>query len=433
MRAPSALVSASRSALMLAALTLFACGEKKPETPAPTGTSGTTPAAPGDAPPAGPTLKTDLGVDAEKKVIRIGALNDESGPGATIGKPYALGKRLLAAEVNAGKSGILPDGWTVELVERDHGYNPQKSVQSYNEIKGDVLFIGTSFGTPNTLPLLPHLQRDKVVTHPASLSSKMAENAYTPPAGPSYVTEARRAIDWIAEVGPIAEVKLAIVYQQDDYGTDGLAGMQVQATKLGLAIVSEETVTPGQKDFTAVVTTLRDKGATHVLLTTLPSATGPIVGTAAQLGFGPTWVGLTPSWIDAFFNPQVIPSAVFGKFFWATGMPFWGEDLPGMKAFIATKEAHGKDAAPDFYTLMSYVQGRLGLDAAKVAIESGDITREGYLKAFQTLSAWDAGGLFQPLDFTKVPYVTGTKIRILQPDFEAKTWKVAAPYASPKE
>ena len=68
------------------------------------------------------------GVDLERKLLRIGALNDESGPVAAIGRPYALGKRLLAAEINAGDSGLLPDGWTVELVERDHGYN-QRSHQ----------------------------------------------------------------------------------------------------------------------------------------------------------------------------------------------------------------------------------------------------------------------------------------------------------------
>lgn len=426
-----------RTLMLSLLLGLVACGEKKPGAPTPSdnpsATPGATPDKPGDKPADAPALKVDLGVDLEKKVIKIGALNDESGPAATIGKPYALGKRILAAEVNAGNSGLLPEGWKIELLERDHGYNPQKAVTSYNELKSDVLFIATSFGTPNTLPLLPHLQRDKVIALPASLSSKMAENAFTPPAGPSYVNEARRALDWIAEQGPVADVKLAVVYQQDDYGADGQTGVKTQAAKHGFNVVAEETVTPGQKDFAAVVTSLKDKGATHVILTTLPSATGPLLGTAAQLGFGPLWVGLTPSWIDPFFNPSVIPSAVFAKFYWATGLPFWGEDLPGMKGFLAAKEAHAKDAAPDFYTLLSYLQGRLGLDAAKLAIESGDITREGFVKALQSLSKWDAGGMFQPLDYSKVPYVTGLQIRILQPDFENKTWKVVAPYAAPKD
>ena len=123
------------------------------------------------------------GIDTEKKVLTIGALNDESGPAAAIGKPFALGKRILADTINAGGSGLLPDGWTVKLVEKDHGYNPQKSVQAYNEIKDQVLFIGSSFGTPNTLPLRAMLERDNMVAFPASLSSQMAQHKFTPPAG----------------------------------------------------------------------------------------------------------------------------------------------------------------------------------------------------------------------------------------------------------
>jgi len=404
---------------------LAACG-KKDETPTPTPSATDTPDA--------PALAADRGVDVDKKVIRVGALNDESGPAATIGKPFALGKRILAAQINAGDSDILPEGWTVELVERDHGYNPQRAVAAYNEIKNDVLFIATSFGTPNTLPLLPHLQRDKIVAFPASLSSKMAENAYTPPAGPAYALEARRAIDWIAaQAGDEKDdVKLGIVYQQDDYGADGLAGFKAQAQRHGLTAVVEETVTPGQKDFTAVISTLRERGATHVILTTLPSGTGPILGTAAQLGYTPVWIGLTPAWIDAFFSPEVIPSAVLGRFYWATSLPYWGEELPGMDAFMSAFDKHGADAPRDFYVLLSYLQFQGGLAAAAAAIERGDITREGYLAGLQSLDSWDAGGLLQPLSYTSVPYVTGTLVRLLKPDFEGRTWQVVAPYAEPQ-
>src|SRR5690349_8506796 len=121
------------------------------------------------------------GVDLAAKTISIGILNDESGPGAAIGRPWGTGLRVLAAQINAGGSGLLPEGWSIRLIERDHGYNPQRSVQLFNEIRDEVLFVGTSFGTPNTLPLRPLLERNKMIAFPASLSSKMAEFEYTPP------------------------------------------------------------------------------------------------------------------------------------------------------------------------------------------------------------------------------------------------------------
>ena len=418
--------------LCACALVLAACEQKPADAPAKKPTAEKK--APAKKAPAKPAIKTDKGVDLATKTIAIGALNDESGPAAALGKPYAIGKRLLAAQVNAGGSGILPDGWKVKLVEKDHGYNPGKSQQAYQAIKDQVLFIGTSFGTPPTLPLRPFLKRDGMIAWPASLSSEMAANPHTPPAGPSYVFEAQRAVDWIAASGDKAAIKLGIVYDQTDYGKDGLKGFDAQATKHGLTVVSRRAIKPGQKDFTADVTELKNNGATHVLLTVLPSSTGPILGTAVAMKFGPTWVGNTPAWIDAFFAHPKLPPPVFGTFHLVGGMPFWAEPIEGMKGFLATFGKFGAKlgARPDFYTLMSYVQGRAALEAANRAIAAKDVTRAGYMKALKGMKKWDGGGLLQPLDFSATPYVVGTKTRILKPDFEKKTWAVVSPYAAPQ-
>ncbi len=402
--------------------------------PAAADPAGEAKSAPSPDQPAAPALKTDKGVDLDKKVIRVGALNDESGPAAAIGKPFALGKRLVVAAVNAGDSGLLPDGWKLELVEKDHGYNPQKSVASYNQIKDEVLFVANSFGTPNTLPLRPMLERDGLVAFPASLSSKMAEHRHTPPLGPSYSVEAMRGMDFVVEsAGGAANVKAAIVYQQDDYGKDGQVGWKKAAAHHGVTVVSEQAVAPTQKDFAPVVAALKQAGATHVLLSTLPSATGPILGAALQLQFTPTWLGNTPCWIDAFFIPKVIPSAVFSKFYWISGLPYWGEKVPGMDAFLAAYESFGKEhSRPDFYILASYVQGLALAEATKRAIESGDLTRAGFLRALGTISKWNAGGLIQPVDLATFPYATSSRTRVLKPDFEKSSWTVAADYAEPK-
>jgi ABC-type branched-subunit amino acid transport system substrate-binding protein len=414
-------VIASRTATLLLAFALTACGGS--DAPAPTD-------EPADGPPVSKELQTDFGVDVPAKTLRLGVLNDESGPAAAIGKPYAIGKRILASQVNAGGSGLLPDGWTVELVERDHGYNPQQSVQAYKEIKDDVLFLATSFGTPNTLPLVPMLKTDGMLAFPASLSSQMAAEPHTPPAGPSYVVEAARAMDWAVQTAGASNVKAGIVYQKDDYGKDGLGGWKTQAALHGVEVVAEQTVAPGQKDMTAVIAALKDAGATHVLLTTLPSATGPLLGTAAQLQYGPTWIGNTPAWIDGFFSPDVIPSAVFGTYHQVYGLPYWGEDVPGMDTFLAAFEAHKPEGArPDFYTMMSYVQGAIALEGAKRAIDNGDITRGGFQDAIGGINGFTAGGLIQPLSYDSKPYVTGTKARLLKPDFDTKSWSDVSPYA----
>ena len=418
------------TALVCLAIALApACGKKHEEDKG----KGTTTEGGGGGEAAG-GIKTDKGVDAAAKVVKIGALNDESGPAAIIGKPYANGKRLLAAVVNAG--GVLPDGWKIELVERDHGYNPMNAKKEYDAIKDQVLFIGTSFGTPPTRPLIKPLSRDNLIAFPASLSSEMAENMYTPPLGPSYEIEAMRAMDWaVAHAGDAKSVNAGIIYQDDDYGKDGLTGFKKAAEKHGVTIVAEHGIQPTDKDFTAVIKDLQEKKANYVLLTVLPSASGPILGGAAATKYTPVWIGQTPSWVDAFFAHPNLPAAVFTNFHWVMGLPYWGEELPGMDVFLKAWADHGKDMGnPDFYTLASYVQGLIQMEILKRAIEAGDVTRTGYMKQLHTIDGWNAGGLTQPVSLKKVPFQTSTSTRVLVPDFEKKSWKLAehGDYAEPK-
>jgi ABC-type branched-subunit amino acid transport system substrate-binding protein len=389
-------------------------------------------AACGDREAQGPAAAP--GVDLASKTVSIGVLNDESGPVAAIGRPWGTGLRVLANQINAGGSGLLPEGWKIKLIERDHGYNPQRSVQLFNEIRDQVLFVGTSMGTPNTLPLRPLLERNRIVAFPASLSSKMAEFEYTPPIGPSYKAEVMRALDWMAQqAGGGDKVRLGLVYQQDDYGADGRDAAAEAAARLGMTLVTQQTYAPGQPDYTAVVAALKDSGATHVMLTTVPSATAPILGVAAQLDYKPVWVGNSPSWIDRFFDAKVVPPAIFANYHWVTSFTFWGENVPLMKPFLAAYEKFGREMAPpDYYILASYAVGLIEMQVLSRCIESGDVTREGFMKALRALKDYDTyGATAAPLDFTRFPYVTGTQTRILTPDFGKHSWTVAAGYAAP--
>jgi ABC-type branched-subunit amino acid transport system substrate-binding protein len=385
-------------------------------------------------PDAGSGPAAAPGVDVAGKTIAIGVLNDESGPVAALGRPWGAGLRLLARQVNAGGSGYLPEGWKIQLVERDHGYNPQRSVQLFNEIRDEILFIGTSFGTPNTLPLRPLLQRHQIVAFPITLSSKNQEFEFTPPIGPSYKLEVGRALDWmVKQAGGTAKIRLGLVYQQDDYGADGEAAATAAAGKLGIPIVTSQTCAAEQPDYTAVVTALKEAGATHVLLTTVPSATAPLLGVAAQLDYQPVWVGNSPSWLDRFFDAKVVPSAIFQNYHWVTAFTYWGESVPIMKPFLDAYEKFGRELAPpDYYILAAYATGLIELQALRRMIESGDLTRAGFLKALRSLKDYQTyGTTAHSVDYTQLPYVTGTHTRVLKPDFEKKTWTVVGPYAAP--
>ena len=374
------------------------------------------------------------GIDLEHKTIAVGVLVDGSGPVASIGRPWLAGLRVLAREVNAGGSGYLPEGWKVELIERDHGYDPNRSVQAFSEIRDRVLFVATSFGTLNTLPLRPLLARHQVVAFPASLSARMNEFEYTPPIGPPYGLEVMRALDWaVQQAGGAARVRFALVYQEDDYGTEAREAAREAAQRLGVALVTEQAYTPGQADYSGVLKALQDAGATHVMLATVPSATAPILGLAAPLGYTPAWIGCSPSWTDRFFDGRVVPPAIFEHFHWVSPFTFWGEKVPVMKRFLPAYEKYGREfTPPDHYVLVAYVVGMVQMQVLTRMIGSGDLSRAGFMRALRGLKDYETlGATPRPLDYTAFPYAAGTRTRILKPDFATRSWTVAAPFAVP--
>ena len=102
-----------------------------------------------------------------------------------------------------------------------------------------------------------------------------------------------------------------------------------------------------------------------------------------------------------------------------------------LKAWDAYKAKHPK-ARPDFYILLSYVHGLVQLEGVKRAIEGGDITRAGFLKALAGIENWTAGGMVQALNLSAFPYQTGSHTRILKPVMDKASWKVVAGYAGSK-
>jgi hypothetical protein len=86
--------------------------------------------------------------------------------------------------------------------------------------------------------------------------------------------------------------------------------------------------------------------------------------------------------------------------------------------------------APDYYILVGYATGVLEMQVLRRAIESGDLTREGFLRALHGAVGFDTyGATAQAPDYSRVPYQTGRLVRILKPDFDKHSWSIAGGFA----
>ncbi len=375
-----------------------------------------------------------VGVDTENQVVYVGQITDESGPGAGAGRSLALGTRLFVQQANAGNIDALPPGWRAELVERDHGYDPRRAMRHLDEIQDQVLFITSVFGTPNILALQEQLEEYNLVAFPSSLSSRLNRIRHTPPLAPSYRLENMRAVDWVVdESGGAENVRAAMVYQNDDFGRDGLGGWRAGASHHDVSTLLELPLSARQTDYGGLVRQLKDADAEYVMLTTMAAHTAAIIRAAARIDYTPVWLANTGSWSDQFLDVQGLDPAIFEQFHLVTALPYWGEDTAFFREFEAAFEAYTDgDVKPDTYILSAYVQASVGFEVFRRAHAAGDISRAGYMRALQQMSDFDAhGALPEALDYTSFPYVSGTQTRILRPRLEDGGWAIVADFARP--
>ncbi len=419
----------SRPVALALALLLSACSGGSKTDPSHVDNS-----APGD--PAGSekkpkTLQADYGVHLESKSVFMGVLNDESAGPDSAGAEFANGKRVLARWIASGKSGLLPDGWKLELVERDHGSDPSKAAQAYKEIKDKVLCFVTSYGEKSTAGLLKMLKEDDVLLFPAVFTSTVGSNEYTPPAGPSYRDEALRALDWAKKTAGSVAVIPGAIYEPGSYGSDALSGWDQGVAAFRFSTSLNQALGLASEPRNALEA-LQKAGATHVLLATSPSATVDILKAGVALGYTPVWLGLSPTWHRSMSNPDNLSVEAAARYHLISGAPYFGEGLPGLERFIAAWEEFGADfGEPSYEGLRSFIQGMLAVEAFAAALNRNDTTRSGYRQALSKVAHFDALGMVAPMDFSEVPFRASNRTRVLTPRPAGATWSVVGELQSP--
>jgi ABC-type branched-subunit amino acid transport system substrate-binding protein len=369
------------------------------------GTGSSTSTSSGDGGKAA-KLQTGPGVDVATKTISIGDINALTGPAAALGNPVAAGHKAFFDGLNA-RGGI--DGWKVKLTVKDSGYKPQEHVQVYNQLQQSVAMLN-SFGSPTTKAIQPQVDQQKIVTFPASFDSLWGADSVMAPVGAPYSVDIANVLDYYTESGT-KKPKIGIIYQNDEYGADGLRGFKAAKSTLGFTDAGQQSFNAGDTSFTAQVQKLKSAGADAVVVTALPSATGPIVGTAATLGFKPQWILQGPSFLEQLITKDgnvdspatPVAPALKGALVTSFAAPWGDEQTPGMKQLVADHDQYSAKLPPSIYFTLAYAQGQVQAAILRKAIQSGNLTREGILTAKQNLGTVELGGIAPNVSYAPQP------------------------------
>lgn len=325
--------------------------------------------------------------------IKLGVLTPLSGPVADpIGLPLTAGGDVYWQSVN--EAGGIAGKYKVELVKEDTQYDPAKTREQYTKIKNDVAMFSQVLGTPPTQAVLQDAKTDKIAISPASLDAAWVREPNLLPVGTTYQLQFVNAAAYLMENEEAAAKTMCIMAIEGEYGDTGIEGLEFAAEEMDFEIGATARFKASDQDFTAQIQQLKNANCTAVFLTALPSNTGKILGTGAQLGFTPRWVGQSPTWVSALGGVAALQPLLEKTWLWVSEGVTWGDtSVPGMKEMLDDIAKYKADQKPDVYFVFGYVQARAVHALLEKAVENGDLSREGILEAIEELEEVDYGGL----------------------------------------
>ncbi|HEX6872563.1 MAG TPA: ABC transporter substrate-binding protein, partial [Micromonosporaceae bacterium] len=182
-------------------------------------------------------IKTDVGVtkepcpqatDKSKGCIYLGTISDLTvGPFAPLAVPITNAQKAFWNRVN--KQGGI-GGYEIDVTTyvKDNKYSPQTHNEVYQEIKGKVLALAQTLGSPTTAAIIKDLKANNIVAVPASWTSAWAFEDVILESGANYCVESMNAIDYAKGENPALKSVMAVHYP-GDYGADGAAGAKYAA------------------------------------------------------------------------------------------------------------------------------------------------------------------------------------------------------------
>jgi branched-chain amino acid transport system substrate-binding protein len=271
--------------------------------------------------------------------IKIGQTMPYSGPASAYG---VIGRTEAAYFKMINEQGGI-DGRKINLISLDDGYSPPKTVEQVRRLVEEekVAFLFQTLGTPPNTAIRQYLNDSKVpqlfVATGAAKFSDPKHFPWTMGYNPNYQAEAHIYAKHILATKP--DAKIAVLYQNDDFGKDYLIGLKegLGADKAGI-MIKEASYETSEPTVDSQVVTLQGSGADLFLIIATPKFAAQAIRKSFDLGWNAVrYVTIVSSSVATVLKPAGLEkskgliTASFGK---DPTDPRWKDDA-GMKEWSA--------------------------------------------------------------------------------------------------
>jgi branched-chain amino acid transport system substrate-binding protein len=290
---------------------------------------------------------------AAEKIIKIGNTMPYSGP-ASAYAPIGRGDAAYFKMMN--ETGVLGQN-KIDFISLDDSYSPPKTVEDARRLveadKVDFLFC--TLGTPTSMSIRRYCNQRKIpqlfIASGASAWNEPKKYPWTMGWQPSYRTEAQIYAKYLLKEKP--DAKLAILYQNDDFGMDYYNGVKdVLGEKFNKMVVQTATYEVTDPTIDSQITQLQSSGADALLTVVAPKFAVQAIRKVHELDWHPlffmTNVSISVGAVMDPAGPENAVGMISTSYVKDATDPRWKDD-PGLKEFLAfvTKylpQANLKDA-----------------------------------------------------------------------------------------
>jgi branched-chain amino acid transport system substrate-binding protein len=340
--------------------------------------------------------------------IKIGNIMPYSGPASAYG---VIGKTEAAYFKMINDAGGI-NGRKINFVTYDDGYSPPKAVEQARKLveSDEVLLIFNSLGTANNTAIQKYMNSKKVpqlfVATGATKWNDPKDFPWTMGWQPSYQSEARIYAKFLMKEKP--DAKIAVFYQNDDFGKDYLKGLKDGLGAKASMITTEESYETSEPTIDNHIVKLKATGADVFISITTPKFAAQAIKKLAEIDWKPMHIVSNVSASvgsvikpAGFENAQGILSAAYAK----DGADSQWDNDPGMKKFYTFLEKHFPEGNKlDGSVVYGYGAAQT---MVKVIEMCGDnLTRENVMKQAASLK-----------DFAPDTMLPGIKITTTATDF----------------
>jgi ABC-type branched-subunit amino acid transport system substrate-binding protein len=216
--------------------------------------------------------------------IKIGNIMPYSGPASAYG---VIGKTEAAYFNKINAAGGI-NGRKINFISYDDAYSPPKTVEQARKLveSDEVLFIFNSLGTPPNSAIHKYMNSKKVpqlfVATGATKWNDPKDFPWTMGWQPNYQSESHIYAKYLLKEKP--DAKIAILYQNDDYGKDYVKGLKDGlGAKAASMIIAEESYETTEPTIDSHIVKLKASGADVFFDVTTPKFAAQAIKKAAEI------------------------------------------------------------------------------------------------------------------------------------------------------